>query len=236
MSRRWMRWLLLLYPRAWRDRYGREVLSLTEEMIRAGDASQLRAALDLIAVALLERARVLVARLRSACAWSGRTPNGPAWVAPAWLVIRNLVFTVVVPGLGGVWLPWRLLTSHGRLPSPVSWEALAVIAAGAAVYVWCVWNFAAVGQGTPGPWDAPSRVVAAGPYRWVRNPIYIAALAVVTGEAWLFGSLRLLAYAGLMAVFFHLFVTGYEERTLSRRFGRSYLAYRRAVPRWIPHV
>ena len=52
----------------------------------------------------------------------------------------------------------------------------------------------------------------------VRNPIYIAALLVVLGEAWLFMSLWLLAYAGAMAVFFHLFVTGYEERALRRRF------------------
>ena len=84
----------------------------------------------------------------------------------------------------------------------------------------------------PGPWDAPSRVVAAGPYRWVRNPIYLAALLIVLGQAWLFMSLRLLAYAGAMAVFFHLFVTGCEERTLSRRFGSTYLEYRRMVPRW----
>jgi protein-S-isoprenylcysteine O-methyltransferase Ste14 len=104
-----------------------------------------------------------------------------------------------------------------------------------ALYVWCVWNFAALGGGTPGPWDAPSRVVAAGPYRWVRNPIYIAALLVVLGEAWLFMSLPLLAYAGLMAACFHLFVTGYEERTLARRFGPAYQEYRRTVPRWIPH-
>jgi protein-S-isoprenylcysteine O-methyltransferase Ste14 len=106
--------------------------------------------------------------------------------------------------------------------------------AGTALYVWCVWNFAAVGRGTPGPWDAPSRVVAAGPYRWVRNPIYIAALLIVLGQAWLFMSLRLLTYAGAMAVFFHLFVTGYEERALRRRFGNTYLEYRRLVPRWIP--
>ena len=81
-------------------------------------------------------------------------------------------------------------------------------------------------------------MVAAGPYRWVRNPIYIAALLVVLGQAWLFMSLPLLAYAGAMAVVFHLFVTGYEERTLSHRFGRSYLEYRHTVPRWIlrpPH-
>jgi len=150
------------------------------------------------------------------------------------LAVRNLVFTIVIPGLGGAWLPWWILTRGGHAARPVAWEAIVVIAAGAALYAWCVWNFAAVGRGTPGLWDAPTRVVAAGPYRWVRNPIYIAALLVVLGEAWLFLSLRLLAYAGVMAVFFHLFVTGYEERTLARRFGRSYLEYRSTVPRWIP--
>jgi protein-S-isoprenylcysteine O-methyltransferase Ste14 len=154
------------------------------------------------------------------------------------LVLRNVVFTVVVPGLGGAWLPWWLLTHGTRgttsTPAPAAWAALPVIAAGAALYFWCAWNFATVGGGTPGPWDAPRRVVARGPYRWVRNPIYLAALLVVLGEAWLFASPRLLAYAAVMAACFHLFVTGYEERTLARRFGPAYLEYRRAVPRWIP--
>jgi protein-S-isoprenylcysteine O-methyltransferase Ste14 len=192
MSRRWMRWLLMLYPKSWRERYGREVLNLTDELIRAGDVTPRRAGLDLVAVAIGERGRALWARIR--------VLN---------LAIRNLVFTIVVPGLGGVWVPWRLLASGGRAATPVAWEAIPVIAAGAALYLYCVGNFAAVGRGTPGPWDAPTRVVAAGPYRWV-------------------------AYAGMMAVLFHLFVTGYEERTLSRRFGPSYLAYRRTVPRWVP--
>src|SRR6516225_3727974 len=150
------------------------------------------------------------------------------------LVVRNIVFTVVVPGLGAVWLPWRLLTRDGSTPTPATWAAVPVIVAGAALYFWCVWNYATVGGGTPGPWDAPRRVVARGPYRWVRNPIYIAALVVVLGEAWLFMSLRLLAYAGVMALVFHLFVIGYEERTLARRFGPAYAEYRQAVPRWIP--
>jgi protein-S-isoprenylcysteine O-methyltransferase Ste14 len=150
------------------------------------------------------------------------------------LIIRNLVFTVAVPGLGGALVPWWILTRHGHTPSPVAWEAVPVIAAGTALYAWCVWNFAAVGRGTPGPWDAPRRVVAAGPYRWVRNPIYIAALLIVLGEAWLFMSLPLLSYAGAMAIFFHLFVIGYEEPALARRFDSTYLAYRHAVPRWIP--
>ena len=150
------------------------------------------------------------------------------------LILRNLLFTIVVPGLGGVWMPAWILARHGHTVTPAAWAAVLVIAAGAALYVWCVWNFATVGRGTPGPWDAPSRVVAAGPYRWVRNPIYLAALLVVLGEAWLFLSPWLLAYAGVMAVFFHLFVTGHEERVLRRRFGGTYLEYRNSIPRWIP--
>ncbi len=152
------------------------------------------------------------------------------------LVVRNLVFTIVVPGLGGVWAPWAIVSRGGHPPAVVAWEAAGVIAAGAALYAWCVWNFAAVGGGTPGLWDAPTRVVATGPYRWVRNPIYISALLVVLGEAWLWWSLPVLAYAGAMAVSFHLLVTGYEERRLGRRFGQSYLEYRRTVPRWIPRA
>jgi len=144
------------------------------------------------------------------------------------LIIRNLVFTVVVPGLGGVWVPWQIVTRHGHTATPAAWEAVPVIAAGAALYLWCVWNFAAVGGGTPGLWDAPRRVVAAGPYRWVRNPIYLAALVIILGEAWLFTSLSLLEYAAAMAVFFHLFVTGYEEPALRRRFGAAYTEYRRS--------
>jgi protein-S-isoprenylcysteine O-methyltransferase Ste14 len=232
MSRR-LRWLLALYPRAWRDRYGREVADLTDELIRAGDTRPLRAGLGLAAAAAVERVRALSRpALRITAAARGARARTLS------LVVRNLVFTFVVPGLGGAWLPWWILTRHGHTTAPAAWEAVGVIAAGTALYAWCVWNFAAVGRGTPGPWDAPARVVAAGPYRWVRNPIYVAALVIVLGEAWLFMSLQLLAYAGTMAVFFHLFVTGYEERTLRRRFGAAYLEYRRTVPRWIlrpPH-
>jgi protein-S-isoprenylcysteine O-methyltransferase Ste14 len=150
------------------------------------------------------------------------------------LIIRNVVFTIVVPGLGGAWLPWRILTRDGRTVAPAAWEATPVIALGIVLYAWCVANFAAVGDGTPGLWDSPRRVVASGPYRWVRNPIYISAFLIVSGESWLFLSPRLLAYAGAMAVCFHLFVSGYEEPALRRRFGEAYLDYQRAVPRWIP--
>jgi protein-S-isoprenylcysteine O-methyltransferase Ste14 len=150
--------------------------------------------------------------------------------------VRNLLFTIVVPGAGAVWMPWWVLTRFDSTAVAAVWPALFVIALGTALYLWCVWMFAVVGRGTPGPWDAPRRVVATGPYRWVRNPIYLAALLVVLGEAWLFLSLPLLIYAGAMAILFHLFVIGYEERTLRRRFGDAYLEYRRTVPRWLPRL
>ncbi len=150
------------------------------------------------------------------------------------LAVRNFLFTVVVPGSGAVWIPWWILTRGGAGPEPVVWPAVALIAAGAALYLVCVWLFAVVGRGTPGPWDAPRRFVAVGPYRWVRNPIYVAALLVVLGEAWLFLSLSLLVYVVVMAILFHLFVIGYEEPTLSGTFGETYAEYLRTVPRWIP--
>jgi protein-S-isoprenylcysteine O-methyltransferase Ste14 len=150
------------------------------------------------------------------------------------LAIRNLVFTIVVPGSGAVLIPWLILTRGDAAPEPVAWPGIALIGAGAALYLSCLWVFATVGRGTPGPWDAPRSVVAAGPYRWVRNPIYIAALLVVVGEAWLFVSLPLVVYAGAAAIFFHVFVIGYEEPSLLRRFGDTYAGYRRTVPRWIP--
>jgi protein-S-isoprenylcysteine O-methyltransferase Ste14 len=150
--------------------------------------------------------------------------------------LRNLLFTIVVPGAGAVLMPWWILRRFDATAAVAAWPALAVVAAGAALYLWCIWMFAVVGRGTPGPWDAPQHVVATGPYRWVRNPIYLAALLVVLGEAWLFLSLPLLVYAGAMAVLFHLFVIGYEEPTLARRFGETYLEYRRSVPRWRPRI
>jgi protein-S-isoprenylcysteine O-methyltransferase Ste14 len=152
------------------------------------------------------------------------------------LALRNLLFTVVVPGSGGVYIPWLILTRGGASPRPAAWYAVGVIAVGVLLYLWCLWVFAVVGRGTPGPWDPPRRFVAVGPYRWVRNPIYLAGLLIVLGEAWLFLSGVLLLYAGVAAGGFQLLVIGYEEPTLRAQFGEPYEAYRRTVPRWIPRL
>jgi protein-S-isoprenylcysteine O-methyltransferase Ste14 len=150
------------------------------------------------------------------------------------VALRSVLFTLVVPGAGAVGIPWWILTSARATPTAITWPGVGLIGLGAALYLWCLRLFATVGRGTPGPWDAPRRVVVVGPYRWVRNPIYLSALTVVVGEACLFLLWPLLAYAGVMAIGVHAFVVGYEEPTLERRFGATYAAYRKSVPRWLP--
>jgi protein-S-isoprenylcysteine O-methyltransferase Ste14 len=150
------------------------------------------------------------------------------------LVVRNLLFSLVVPGLGAVIVPWWILATSRPASQGRAWYAAIPIGAGLALYLACVRVFAVAGQGTPGPWDAPRQVVTVGPYRWVRNPIYLSALLVVLGEAWLFQSRALLGYAAAMAACFQLFVVGYEEPHLRHSFGLAYDDYTRRVHRWIP--
>lgn len=150
------------------------------------------------------------------------------------LLIRNVVFTLIVPGIGAVLIPWLILGGQSATGGPLSWLGIALIAAGWALYLWCLWLFATIGRGTPGPWDAPRHLVVAGPYRWVRNPIYLGVLLVIAGEAALFASVGLVVYGVIAAVLFQLFVLGYEEPTLQATFGAEYTTYRKSVWRWLP--
>ena len=97
-------------------------------------------------------------------------------------------------------------------------------------------RFALQGLGTPAPIAPTQRLVVTGLYRYVRNPIYIAVVAVIFGQALLFGDWRLLWYGALLWLAFHLFVVMYEEPTLKESFGAEYEAFRINVPRWIPRL
>ena len=122
-----------------------------------------------------------------------------------------------------VWLPLRVL---GAL----------VLAAGAGVLVHAFARFVAEGLGTPAPVAPTQHLVVGGLYRWVRNPMYVAVVSCVAGQALLFGSLGLALYAGGLLALFMAFVRGYEEPTLSRQFGSEYEAYCLAVPGWWPRA
>ena len=152
------------------------------------------------------------------------------------LLLKNLLFTVVVPGTVAVYVP--LLIARGR--SPASGAAFAVATAvlivGAAVYAWCVWDFAAFGRGTPAPIDAPKKLVVRGLYAHSRNPMYVGVLTVILGWAIFFRTAALVLYALGVATCFQLFIVCYEERHLQREFGSEYEAYCARVGRWLPRL
>lgn len=159
------------------------------------------------------------------------------------LLLKTLIHVLLLPCTLVAWVPLALL--GGRRGVAAAWgEAEPASAAGLAglalallglfVFVWCHYDFLARGRGTPNPLDPPKTLVATGPYRWVRNPMYVCATLILLGEAALFRSAALAVYAALVLLGFHLFVTLYEEPHLRRRFGQSYDDYLRRVPRWLP--
>ena len=97
-------------------------------------------------------------------------------------------------------------------------------------------RFALQGLGTPAPIAPTKHLVVTGLYRHVRNPIYVAVVAIILGQAMLFGDWRLIVYGALLWLAFHVFVVAYEEPTLEQTFGREYEAYRANVRRWVPRV
>ena len=105
---------------------------------------------------------------------------------------------------------------------------------GAAIVLWCVATFVAVGKGTPAPFDAPRRLVTRGPYRFVRNPIYVGAALGWAGGALVYQSWALLGYLMIFLLAAHLFVVGFEEPALRRSFGHEYNVYCGRVRRWLP--
>lgn len=111
---------------------------------------------------------------------------------------------------------------------------LVIAGLGALIALSCIWVFATRGRGTPAPFDAPRVFVASGPYRFVRNPMYLGAAGVIAGMGIFLRSPSIVLLAGGFLLFFHLFVVLYEEPVLRERFGASYVDYTRAVDRWLP--
>ncbi len=159
--------------------------------------------------------------------------------------LKTLIFTVFVPGTVTVLVPYWLLSSRFDLSidrlTGVQLNArtglgFVPILLGALMYLWCAWDFTFAGRGTPAPINPPKELVVRGPYRFVRNPMYVGVSLVIIGESVLFESTRLFAYALLLLLGFHLFVVYYEEPTLRGKFGEAYERYCKTVPRWIPRV
>ena len=153
------------------------------------------------------------------------------------VALKTLIFSILVPGTVAFVIPWFLLQQLWGLVFmfPSVWlVGFLPLLLGVGLYLWCAGEFTFVGKGTPAPIDAPKYLVTQGPYQWVRNPMYLAVLSIVIGEAILFRSYLLVGYALLVWAVVHMFVVFVEEPTLRHQFGESYETYLRTVPRWLP--
>jgi protein-S-isoprenylcysteine O-methyltransferase Ste14 len=153
------------------------------------------------------------------------------------IALRATLYACLFLG-GWLWFAWWAHMQDGRLglwlPGWMAGPGVALMVIGAALALASAATFVVRGRGTPAPFDAPRLFVVSGPYRWVRNPMYIGGFLLLLGYALCAGSVAALLVALTMLVIVHLVAVLYEEPNLRRRFGASYEEYRRSTPRWIP--
>lgn len=149
------------------------------------------------------------------------------------------MFFLGAPGVVAGVILWMLTdrygTSFSALPG-ATLVSMLLIGAGLAVLIHAFIRFVAEGRGTPAPVAPTEKLVVGGIYRHVRNPMYVAVIAIILGQALLFGAWTLLVYAAIAAATMATFVRVYEEPALTDRYGAEYDAYRRNVPGWLPRL
>lgn len=156
------------------------------------------------------------------------------------MLVRAVTYSTLFVGVLLLFVPARLLSRSGLTApasiGPAQATALALTALGALLASWCILTFALLGRGTPAPFDPPRRLVVRGPYRFVRNPMYLGAAAALAGAALYYRSAALAVYAAVFLLLMHAFVIWYEEPVLRATFGAEYDRYRDQVHRWYPRV
>lgn len=154
------------------------------------------------------------------------------------LYLKGLFFALLAPGVVAGAVPWLLgRWGAGRFDAgPARYLGLLPLALGVPLLLWCIYDFARTGRGTLAPVDPPKVFVSRGPYRRVRNPMYVGVLSILAGETLLYGTWLIAAWAVFVGLGFHVFVVFYEEPHLRRRFGPAYEEYLRTVSRWLPHL
>ena len=150
------------------------------------------------------------------------------------LALRASVAALAMPGVVAGIIPALILRgSASAAPLPAAVAGYTLTAAGVCLLLTCIVNFAREGGGTLAPYDPPHALVARGPYRYTRNPMYVGVLAILAGLALARWSVALAAYAAGVATAFVTFMRLHEEPWLERQFGESYVRYKSSVPRWL---
>ncbi|NBA85933.1 isoprenylcysteine carboxyl methyltransferase [Emticicia sp. CRIBPO] len=154
------------------------------------------------------------------------------------LLLRNLFFTILQPGIVAGLIPFFILDKNLddliRLPVRIHEKTgLFLFISGLIVMLICIFNFAVKGRGTLSPADPTKKLVLEGLYRYSRNPMYVGVMMILIGESVYTGSFSLLVYSLVILAAFHLFIVFREEPRLQRDFGEEYTEYSQKVRRWI---
>lgn len=154
-------------------------------------------------------------------------------------LLSTLLFLFLLIPFFLIWIPRTILLSHEEIYSfnigGIRYLGLIPIILGVVIYVFCSGSFVFIGKGTPIPFTPTKKLIITGFYRFVRNPLYIAGIFVLVGEAFLFQSIGILIYCLVMFGIFNFHVL-LEEALLTEKFGADYKQYRNSVPRWIPRL
>lgn len=149
------------------------------------------------------------------------------------------MFFVIAPGFVAGLAPWWI-SNRGADTVSLRWPlralGLVLIAAGASILLDSFVRFAMQGLGTPAPVFPTRHLVITGLYRFVRNPMYVAVVAVIFGQSLFLGNVQVFEYGAMVWLGFHLMVVLYEEPTLRTTFPREYREFCANVPRWIPRL
>ena len=153
--------------------------------------------------------------------------------------LGTLFFLFLIIPFFLIWIPHRILLSPENIYrfdiGIYRYFGLAPIFLGVVIYIFCSGSFVFIGKGTPIPFTPTKELIMTGLYRFVRNPLYIAGVLVLTGEAILFQSLGIFIYCLVMFGVFNVHVV-MEETLLAEKFGARYVQYCKSVPRWIPRL
>ena len=152
-------------------------------------------------------------------------------------IVRSAFFATLFIALW-TWFVPRWIAGPEALTLRWSAVAIAFILPGALIMLECIWDFAWTGRGTPAPWDPPRRLVIAGLYRYVRNPMYAGMALFLVGEALLLPGVTrgLLVTIAIFVAAATVFIVAYEEPALRVKFGADYVEYCRHVRRWLPRL
>jgi protein-S-isoprenylcysteine O-methyltransferase Ste14 len=153
----------------------------------------------------------------------------PHAVAPLGVFRPPLIYLVAIAG--GLALDW-VWPRPMPAGAPVRLLGVALVVASVLLFGLSVQRFRTAG--TPVPARKPTTaIVRTGPYRFSRNPIYLAFSLLQLGIALWVGSWWLVATLAVALAIIHFVVVPREERYLEARFGDEYRDYKAAVGRWL---